>query len=606
MNPPEAERLRLGGELRQLVLRGREVWALAEPVHRRRLTAASVLMACASGANTAIALLLGALVDHIERSLSQSGTIDSRVAIILGGMAAVYLGRELAHVARRALVERSCTQIHRDLQLKMTRHALRLDLQQLGGQRIGALHGRIVRSVDGFVRFVRLMFLDCLPAVTTGAIAITATLTKQPLLGLVMLGVAPAAVLLTIRQLQTQKNVRLALLRDHEAVDALVVEQLSGAEYLRVANTIDHEIDRLAEVAETRRQREVRHHFEMSLYGCGKALNEAFFHIVVLAMSAYLALQGRISVGDVMTFSVLYLNVMAPLSELHRILDEGHEAGIRVADLMTLLNSPEDHSFAGGRAKIPDLVPGRPVIETENVTLEYRTAEGVKRRALDGVSVVIRHGETIGVAGRSGSGKSTWIKVLLRVLHPTSGAVRIAGVPIDDVSREGIAELFGYVGQNPFVFCSTVADNIRYGNGDVSLAEVQRVSKLANLDEEICEFPAGYDEPLTERGGNLSGGQRQRLALARAFLKSPPILVLDEATSALDNVSERRVQQALEAADGVRTTIVIAHRLSTLRHCDRILVFDDGRIVETGNYADLLARGGLFAELVQSAESHAG
>jgi ATP-binding cassette subfamily B protein len=148
-----------------------------------------------------------------------------------------------------------------------------------------------------------------------------------------------------------------------------------------------------------------------------------------------------------------------------------------------------------------------------------------------------------------------------------------------------------------------VEDNVAYGNGPLSKADIVRAAELANIHAEIAELPAGYLEPLTERGGNLSGGQRQRLALARVFLKAPPILILDEATSALDNVSERKVQRALDGTHGIRTTLMIAHRLTTLRHCDRILVFDDGRIVESGTYDELLGRHGVFAELVRSAET---
>jgi ATP-binding cassette, subfamily B, bacterial len=594
--------MRLGGELTQLVQRGREVWALAEPRHRRRLGVASLLMALASGATTALALLLGVLVDRIALSFADGRDAEGSVWIVLGSMAGVYLARESLHVARRALVERSCTQIHRDLLVRLTRHALRLDLSDLAGQRIGALHGRIVRSVDGFVRFVRLMFLDCLPAVSTGAIAIVATLVKEPLLGLVMLGVVPAAVWLTIRQLETQKGVRLALMRDHEAVDALVIEQLQGVEYFRVTNSVELESERLAAVAEKRRHREVRHHFEMSLYGCGKALNEAFFHLVVLGVSAWLALQGRISVGDVMTFSALYLNVMAPLSELHRILDEGHEAGMRVADLTSLLATPEDRSFrAMDNATARCLGAGQPVIEVEHLTVTYCGSDGGFHRALDDVSVVIQSGESIGVAGPSGSGKSTWIKVLLRILHPTSGSVRIAGRPVETLSREAIASLFGYVGQNPFVYSASIADNIAYGLPMTDREEIERAAMLAGIHEEIIERAAGYEDLVAERGANLSGGQRQRLALARALLQTPPILILDEATSALDNISERQVQESLQAQRGEQTTIVIAHRLSTLRDCDRILVFDDGRIAESGTYGELIQRDGVFAKLVSSA-----
>src|SRR5262249_20073868 len=161
-------------------------------------------------------------------------------------------------------------------------------------------------------------------------------------------------------------------------------------------------------------------------------------------------------------------------------------------------------------------------------------------------------------------------------IHAHSGDIRLGGVHLRHVTREAIGRLIGYVGQQPFVFAGTIAENIAYGNGPVSAEEIRRAAELANLHNEIMLMPGGYDEPVTERGQNLSGGQRQRLAIARVLLRQPPILILDEATSALDNISERVVQQALGVVDANRTTILVAHRLSTLRDADRILVFDAG------------------------------
>lgn len=591
-------------ELRLLLRRGRQVWALVPWRHRGVLGIAAVLMAVTSGANTAVALMLGSLVDQIKTGIQEDQRTElyRSVGWILGTLAVIYAVRELLHVLRRALVESSCTRINRDMQLRTVGHTLKTDLVSLATEKVGSLHGRIFRSVDGLVRFVRLMFLDCLPALFTGLFALGAALSKQPVLGLVMLGVVPLSVVLTMRQLKSQKGIRLKLMRDCEEIDGMVVEQLNGAEYIRVADTFPLEMRRLTRSADKRRQREVRHHFEMSLYGCAKALNEGFFHIAVLALASYLAINGKISFGDVLTFSVLYLNVMTPLNEVHRIIDEGHEACLRVGDLVQLLLEPTDAAFKGTTTPSINLKTGDTVLQTEDLLVSYLTPEGTLRQALDHISLTIRHGETIGVAGRSGSGKSTWVKVLLRLLHPDRGNVDMGGHPLESIDRTSLARLVGYVGQTPFVFSGTIAENIAYGNGDVSLEQIQHAAELANLHDEILEMPGGYAAEITERGQNLSGGQRQRLALARILLKRPPILILDEATSALDNISERHIQRSLGITSSDRTTILIAHRLTTLKDCDRILVFDEGRIVQVGTYEELLETNGVFAELVHSAE----
>ncbi|WP_145090447.1 ABC transporter ATP-binding protein [Anatilimnocola aggregata] len=593
-------------ELALLARRATQVWPFVAIEDRLTLGSAALIMGVTSAANTGVAILLGQLVDRIQAgATSKLNHHDMYWAAgwILGGLAAIYLFREGLNVVRRSFVEKSVARLNRDMQLKLVGHALRGDLVSLSGEKVGALHGKIFRSVDGLIRFVRLMFLDCLPAFLTGFFALLVAFTKQPALGLIMLGVIPLAVFLTMRQLKSQKGVRLSLMRDCEEIDGAVVEQLNGAEYIRVAHTYNQEMLRLFNRAEKRRTSEVRHHFEMSLYGCAKALNEGFFHIVVLGLATYLAINGQISFGDVLTFSVLYLNVMAPLNEVHRVLDEGHEASLRVGDLLQMLHTPMDRAFDTPDTNGLKLQGGEPAIQVENLVVHYNTPDHRMRRALDHLSLTIRHGETIGIAGRSGSGKSTWIKVLLRLLHPDEGSILLGGKPLCDVSRIEMAQLISYVGQNPFVFSGSIHDNIAYGNSEVTLAQVQRAAELANLHDEIMQMPGGYQAEVTERGQNLSGGQRQRLAIARLLLKNSPILILDEATSALDNISERVVQNALGIKNTERTTIIIAHRLTTLKNCDRIFVFEDGRISAIGSYVELVAQNGLFAELVRSADA---
>jgi ATP-binding cassette subfamily B protein len=593
-------------ELRLILRRGRQVWRLVPARHKGALGIAALVIAGVSACNTAIPLFLGMLVDAAQRGVKQGLDAAALNRIALGFLillAVAYVIREGLNVLRRYLVENTCTRVNRDMSVRLVSHLLKVDLSALSKDKIGTLHGRIFRSVDGYVRFLRIGFLDFFPALATGIFALIAALTKQPWLGLAMVGVIPMAIFLTFRQLISQKGVRLKLIRSCEDIDGAVVEQLGGIEYIRAADTHRQEVKRIGYATEKRRVTEIRHHFQMALFGCAKALNEGFFHILVLALAISLAIRGDVSFGDVLTFSILYLNVMTPLSEVHRVMDEGHEASLRVGDLLEMLSDPIDPSFAVKDHRLPRLVPRQPVIEIDGLHVEYPTLSGEPVCALNGLSLKIQYGETIGVAGRSGCGKSTWIKALLRLTHPSAGWVRVAGVPLETLSRTDIGQIFGYVGQTPFVFAGTVAENIAYGNEGATAEEVRHAAELAYLHDEIMAMPGGYDATVTERGQNLSGGQRQRLAIARILLKGPPILILDEATSALDNISERHVQLALGVTSQDRTTILVAHRLSTLRDANRIFVFDDGRIVEVGSYDELLQQGGVFAELVMSAEN---
>jgi ATP-binding cassette subfamily B protein len=590
-------------EIRTIARRSRQVFGIVPRAQKLSLGVAVLIMSVASAANTAIPVSLGRLVNAVDSQTGGAradGSVARVTALYLALIGAAYLVREGLNVLRRYLVENTCTRIDRDTYVRVVAHLMRVDLSALAREQVGALNGRIARSVEGLVRFLRISFLDFIPALMTGGFALTAALAKEPRVALAMACVAPLSVALTVWQLLTQKGVRLGLLRSREAMDGTVVEQLSGLDYVRAANTHRQEVARVARAAEQRRSKELRHHFEMSLFGSGKAINEGLFHLLVIAFAIYLFVHGHIRSGDILTFSILYLNVMAPLNEIHRFIDEAHESSLKVGDLLELLDVPDDRSFEPADPREPQIAVGAPLFAVQDLKVRYRTADGKVRRALNGVSLAVRHGETIGVAGKSGGGKTTWLRVLLRLTHPNGGSVTLGGVPLECVTREAIGELIGYVGQNPFLFAGTIAENIAYGREGATREEVVRAARMACIHDEIEEMPGGYDALVSERGQNLSGGQRQRVALARVFLKNPPILILDEGTSALDNISERRVQKAINTARADRTVILVAHRLTTLRDADRIFVFDEGQVVETGSYDELVRRDGVFAELVRS------
>lgn len=591
-------------EFRSIVERGLQVWRLVPWRQRFALGGAVVVMSTTSAAWTAIPLLLGKLVNTVNEQSKQGlgeAAVMKTALFYLTLIGVAYLVREGMNVLRRYLVESTCTRIDRDMCVRLLSHLMTVDLATLSRDQVGALQGRITRSVEGFVRFLRISFLDFFPAILTGTFALAAALSKQPKIALAMAGVIPISVALTMWQLLTQKGIRLGLLRTREEMDGTVVEQLGGIDYIRAANTHQAEIARVDRTAERKRSKELRHHFEMSLFGCGKALNEGFFHLLVIAFAISLFIHGGIQNGDILTFSALFLNVMAPLNEIHRFIDEAHESSLRVGDLVEILAQPSDRSFLPLAPRTPTLALDAPLFACDGLEVDYHTADGRARRALNGVSLTIRHGETIGVAGRSGCGKSTWLRVMMRLTHPSAGTASLGGVPLESVTRESIGKLIGYVGQSPFVFSGSLSDNIAYGNEGATPEQIRHAAERACLHDEIMAMPGGYDARVTERGQNLSGGQRQRLALARVFLKNPPILILDEGTSALDNISERRVQQAINAAREDRTVILVAHRLTTLLDSDRIFVFDEGRVVESGTYGELVDRRGVFTELVRSA-----
>jgi ATP-binding cassette subfamily B protein len=597
-------------EWKQICQRAWQVWKMVAWRDKLTLAGAATVMIVVAASGTVMGwmfLYLGNLFDPetFPGNLPVDVVLRQRwpwVFTFLGVVAALFLLQEGLQVVRKLLVQRTCTRMERDTTVRLVGHLLKIDLTTLSRDRIGALHGRISRSVEGYIKFVKLAFMDVLPAMFSAVAAVVGVALASPLLALVMLGVIPLGAVIVVCQILSQKGIRVKLMRAKEGIDGTVVEQLGAIEYIRAANTNRLEEGRVTAAVENRRRQEVKHQTAMALFDAAKALNDGFFLIVVLLVTLWiLSANPGVGIGLFLLATTQYPRITGVLKEMHRVLDDAHESSLRVGDLLDLLNQPVDRSYGQVTLREPRLDGSTPAIVMENVTVDYRLPDGRTRRGLEGVTMTIRHGETIGAAGRAGSGKSTWLKVLMRLVHPTEGKVIVGGIALETLSRDSIARLVGYVSQTPVLFAGTVAENIAYGSENVTQEELERAAKLACIHDEILAMPAGYQFVVSERGQNLSGGQRQRLALARVFLKNPPVLILDEGTSALDNINERKVQEAIATARADRTVILVAHRLTTLRDADRIFVFDNGRVIEEGPYAELLDRDGTFAEMARSA-----
>jgi ATP-binding cassette subfamily B protein len=245
---------------------------------------------------------------------------------------------------------------------------------------------------------------------------------------------------------------------------------------------------------------------------------------------------------------------------------------------------------AGGHA-------GGLTVELDAVSFWYPSRPATP--AMQSVALRLERGETVALVGPSGAGKSTLLKLLLRFYDPSAGVIRLDGVATQDLGLESLRACMALVPQEPVIFSANASDNIRYGRPEATDAEVEAAARAAQAHEFIARLPQGYATPLGERGVRLSGGQRQRIAIARAIIRNAPLLLLDEATSSLDAENERAVQNALEAAMQGRTTLVIAHRLATVQRANRIIVLDQGQVVEAGTHLELIARNGLYARLAE-------
>jgi ATP-binding cassette subfamily B protein len=315
----------------------------------------------------------------------------------------------------------------------------------------------------------------------------------------------------------------------------------------------------------------------------------------VLWMGAADVMAGRMSAGEMAQFilyAVFTAGAVGALTEVWGELQRAAGATERLAELLAMSDEVAEPADPLAPAR-----PARGLIEFDRVTFGYASRPGVP--ALHDVTLRIAPGETVALVGPSGAGKTTLFQLLLRFYDPTSGQIRLDGVPIDRLRLTDLRGRIALVPQEPVIFADTVRANILFGRPDAEDAEVEAAARAAAAHDFIVQMPQGYDTFLGERGLLLSGGQRQRLAIARAILRDAPVLLLDEATSALDAESERAVQAAFERVSRGRTTLVIAHRLATVKRADRIVVLDRGRVAATGTHDQLVAEGGLYARLAR-------
>ncbi|MBR1858082.1 MAG: ABC transporter ATP-binding protein, partial [Selenomonadaceae bacterium] len=373
-------------------------------------------------------------------------------------------------------------------------------------------------------------------------------------------------------------------------ITSLLQESISSIRVVKSFVREDYEIDRFCKQNELNFQAAMKNVQLTSLLTPTVEFLAAIAVTLIVWFGGYEVVNGIMTAGSLVAFLTYAVNLANPVKRLSRIYGRMQKAMAAVDRIFYVLDMEEAITDRPD-AKILPPVEGH--VSVENVSFSY---DGV-HDALKNVSLEVKPGQMIAFVGPSGAGKSTIANLIPRFYDVTSGSIKIDGLDIRDVTMNSLREQIGIVPQETMLFSTTIMENIRYGRLDASDDEVLAATKAANADEFIRQLPDGYNTLIGERGLNLSGGQRQRMAIARAILKNPRILILDEATSALDTESEKIVQSALDDLMVGRTSFVIAHRLSTIFDADHIFVIDHGHVVEDGSHKELLARNGVYANL---------
>ncbi len=539
-------------------------------------------------ASLAIPAALGGAIDQgfVAQNLDNVG----RYGWLIIGIAAIMAA---ASGARFYFISVIGERVLADLRQAVFAHLLRLDAKYFDTHRVGELTSRLNGDVAMIRGAVGSSFSLALRSTVTIIGALVMMLLTSPILTLAVVVAAPAILFPVItfaRRLRGMSRKTQDALAD---LSAMATEMLGATRTVKSFTQEPVQAAHYDERSEASYRAEVRRLLARSVL-VGMVIFLGTSALVFLVWwGARSVFEGTVTAGQLAQFLVYALMASGALTNVSEVLGTLQSVAGATERLTEILDTEPTIREIAQPVALP--VPALGTVAFEKVSFSYDGAEPV----LHGLDFAVGRGETVALVGASGSGKSTTLSLLQRFYDVSGGVIRVDGIDIRHTGLRALRQRFAYVEQEPTIFAGTIAENIRFGKPDASQAEVEAASRAALVHDFVQDLPLGYDTMVGERGVTLSGGQKQRLAIARAILKNAPILLLDEATSALDAQSERLVQVALEHLMAGRTTLVIAHRLATIRDADNILVLDGGRVIDQGTHDQLVAKGGRYAELAK-------
>ena len=418
-------------------------------------------------------------------------------------------------------------------------------------------------------------------------------------LALVLAIALPLGIWFTLSQRRRMRDANVEVKRKTAVITAAIESSISGVRTAKAFANESEEIGKFDRANELFKGAKVEYYRSMGLYMSGMEFTTGVMQVLVIAAGGLLIMRGKMDYIDLVTFTLYVSTFIAPLRRLVQFAEQYMQGMAGFTRFLEIMRTEPEIRDAPD-AKELERVEGR--VDFEDVSFHYDNGVPVLRH----IDLHVQPGECLAVVGSSGGGKTTLCQLIPRFYDVSEGSVKVDGQDVRSLTQASLRRSVGILQQDVFMFAGTVRDNIRYGRPDATDEEIVEAAKRAEIHGEILAMPEGYDSYIGERGVMLSGGQKQRLAIARVFLKNPKVLILDEATSALDTVTEQSIQRSLDELSQGRTTIIIAHRLSTVRNADCIAVVEGEQIAEMGSHRELMAKNGIYAGLVRAQKIEEG
>ena len=564
--------------------------------HKFKL-ALTVICAVISTAFTIIApLLIGqattTIYDGINRMISHTGTIDfNSLTHILIIVVALYVISSLFSYLQSIFLIEVTTKISYDLRERLIEKILKLPMEKVEENKRGDILSRVTNDVDSLQNGITQSFIQLTTAVITLIGVFIMMLSINLWMTLATITLVPIALLLMRFMTRFSQKYFLRQLEFKGSLNGQIEETFTGHDIIRVFNQEEISMDRFESDNEKWFTHEWKSQFYSSLNGPLMNFISNFTYVVVAVLGAVFVLQKVIAVGDILAFFQYTQSFNRPIQQITRVMNQIQTAMAASERIFEFLEF-EDESNPSDR-QITEIKDG---ITFENVSFSYTPNEKI----IKNLSFDVKKGEKIAIVGETGAGKTTIVKLLMRFYDINSGSIKIDGIDIEEYDKDSLRSHIGMVLQDSWLFSDTISNNIRYGNLDASDDEIIDAASQVYADGFVRRLSDGYESELNEDTDNISHGQKQLLTIARTILSQKEVLILDEATSSVDTRTEKLIQKAMDRLMEGKTSFIIAHRLSTIRNADKIIVIENGEIIEQGNHEELLALKGYYYHTLNS------